>query len=50
MKKIFFILLCSLLICNLFSRQRDYTAKWLYDYGNYAKSEGKNDPRVEMGL
>jgi tetratricopeptide (TPR) repeat protein len=50
MKRILFFLLSFTVMGNLFSQQRDYTAKWLYDYGNYAKTEGKNDPRVKWAF
>ena len=50
MKKIIIFLLIFLTMGNLFSQQRDYTAKWLYDYGNYAETGGKNAPRVKRAF
>jgi tetratricopeptide (TPR) repeat protein len=50
MKKILFFLLLFSVIGTLYSQQRDYTAKWLYDYGNYTKTGGKNDPRVKWAF
>jgi tetratricopeptide (TPR) repeat protein len=50
MRKTLIFLLAFLVIGNLFSQQKDYTAKWLYDYGNYAKTAGKSDPRVKWAI
>lgn len=50
MKKILFFLLSFTVMGNLFSQQRDYTAKWLYNHDNYVKTGGKNDPRVKWAF
>lgn len=49
MKKTILLLISLALIYNLYGQNSDYTRWWIYNYGDYAKTEGKNDPRVKWG-
>ncbi|MCX6580177.1 MAG: hypothetical protein NT166_08335 [Candidatus Aminicenantes bacterium] len=42
-----FFLFFLTVIFDLNSQNRDYTQWWIYNHGDYAKGEGKNDPRVK---
>jgi Flp pilus assembly protein TadD len=46
MKKVLIFLLIVWAACNLYSYNKDYTQWWIYNHGDYAKTQGKNDPRV----
>ncbi len=46
---VFFLFLLFMLF-NLYSQNRDYTQWWVYNHGDYANGEGKNDPRVKWAL
>ncbi len=47
MKNFFFIVLLMTVLAGFGSENRDFTQWWLYNYGDYKKDKGKNDPRVE---
>ncbi len=48
MKKVLILLLIFSALYNLYADKdnQDYTEWWIYNHGDYAKTAGKNDPRV----
>jgi tetratricopeptide (TPR) repeat protein len=50
MKKLLFFLLTLSLIFNLYGSTKDYTSWWRFNYGDYTRTEGKNDPRVKKAF
>jgi tetratricopeptide (TPR) repeat protein len=52
MKKILVFLLILSVLYNLYGERdnKDYTSWWMYNHGDYAKTTGKNDPRVIWAL
>ncbi|NIM10422.1 MAG: hypothetical protein GTO45_00395 [Candidatus Aminicenantes bacterium] len=48
MKKALIFLLTLLAISNLYSHNKDNAPWWIYNYGDYVKTEGKKDPRVKQ--
>jgi tetratricopeptide (TPR) repeat protein len=47
MKTILMLLLISFAMGELYSQNSDYTSWWIDIFGDYKKTEGKNDPRVK---
>lgn len=47
MKKTLILLIAIMFIGNLYSHNMDYIQWWISNHGDYAKTEGKNDPRVQ---
>jgi hypothetical protein len=47
MKQIFVFLFTLLFLFNLHGSNRNYTPWWIENYGDYAKTHGQNDPKVE---
>lgn len=49
MKKVFIFLLILPIISSLYGldEDEDYIQEWIYNHGDYAKTNGKNDPRVK---
>ena len=50
MKKVLVFLLIVWAAGNLYSYSKDYTQWWIYNHGDYAKTQGKNDPRVKRAF
>jgi tetratricopeptide (TPR) repeat protein len=47
MKQCLTLLLSLLLTWPLLAHNKDYSGWWIYNYGDYAQTVGKNDPRVK---
>jgi len=47
MRKVLIFLLIMWAGYNLYGHNKDYTQWWIYNHGDYAKTQGKNDPRVK---
>jgi tetratricopeptide (TPR) repeat protein len=41
------LLLILTAVCGLYGQEKDHTQWWLYNYGDYAKTDGRNDIRVK---
>ncbi|NIM15805.1 MAG: hypothetical protein GTO45_27760 [Candidatus Aminicenantes bacterium] len=50
MNKFLFFLLNLSLIFSLYGSNKDHTSWWLFNYGDYLKTKGINDPRVKYAL
>jgi len=50
MKQAFIFLFTLLVIFNLYGHNKDNISWWLYNHGDYTKTEGKNDPNVKRAL
>lgn len=50
MKKVLIFLLILWAANNLYSQSKDYTQWWIYNHGDYAKTQGKNDFRVKRAF
>lgn len=51
MNKFLFFLLTLSLIFSLYGSNKDHTSWWLYNYGDYTRTQkGKSDPRVKQAL
>jgi tetratricopeptide (TPR) repeat protein len=48
MKKLLMFIFTILVISNLYGHDRDYIQWWIYNHGDYTKTEGKNDPLVKQ--
>lgn len=47
MKKVMILLIVLMFIGNLYSENKDYIQWWISNHGDYAKTAGENDPRVQ---
>ncbi len=50
MRRVLIFLLILWAANNLYSQSKDYTQWWIYNHGDYAKTQGKNDPRVKRAF
>lgn len=48
MRKSIILLITILITANLYGHNRDYIQWWIYNHGDYSKTEGKNDPLVKQ--